>query len=221
MVDKSKVIKKRFAKSVSEVLAGIKIPSLKAEQEKKLKQMSDELYAIITETQQYKGNIINFIPDTLIELCDGRVRFSSKAGALVDEHCQIFVETDDQMQVYKLSCTLADTLNKLQPYIILYRYRDPMDTVSKVDGTWQVNDNFVISMPTMLAQFKVREAEAKREQEEERAKQKAKQELYASMPANISIEQAAAIIAEREQAKANASACQSETLSEAMFEKVS
>ena len=163
-------IKEQFADDVSETLAGIKIPSLRAEHAEKLKQMQAELDGIITKAQNYKGSLINFIPDSMIELCEGNVQFSSGAGKLIDNACKIYIENDDQMQVYTLSRTLADVLNKLQPYLLLYRYVDTirrpfqdgtsgmLTSVKKgVDGRWEADDGLVIDMPGRLNRIGKRE----------------------------------------------------------------
>jgi len=169
-----KAIKKQFAESVDEVLAGIKIPALKDEQEKKLKQLSNGLDDLVERAKRYKGNLINFIPDTMIELCDGRVRFSSDAKVLINKHCEIYIETDDQMQVYELSRILADTLNRLMPYVVLYRYDNPLRVVSESDNRWLPDDRIVIDMPARLASIKAREEENRRELEEAQARRQAK-----------------------------------------------
>jgi len=163
MMTGGKNIKKRFADDVATTLAGFKIPAIRGEQEAKMKQMQAELDGIITKAQNYKGSLINFIPDSMIELCEGNVQFSSGAGKLIDNACKIYIENDDQMQVYTLSRTLADVLNKLQPYLLLYRYVDTirrpfqdgtsgmLTSVKKgVDGQWEPDDKVVIALPSRL-----------------------------------------------------------------------
>ena len=170
-----KDIKKRFAQDVSETLKAIKIPSLRGEQEAKLRQMQKELDAIIEKAQKFKGSLIDFVPDSMIELRDGNVRFSTGAGKLIDDVCKIYIETDDQMQVYELSRTLADVLNKLQPYLLLYRYVDTivrpfqngesrmLTSVKKgVDGRWEPDDEIVIDMPGRLNRIKERQEDERK-----------------------------------------------------------
>ena len=192
-----KGVKMRLDADVADTLAAIKIPSLKVEQEAKLKQLSNDLNSLIAKAQSYKGSLINFIPDTLIELHGGHVRFSSDAGKLIDDHVKIYIETDDQRQVYDLSRILADTVNKLQPYITLYRYNDVMQVLKTVDGKKVANDDFAADMPRRLAFIKERQEMDRRDFEEREAareaERKAKEERFAGLPANISIEQAMAM----------------------------
>jgi len=105
-------------------------------------------------SEQLKVNIIGFIPDSLIELHRGRVRFADEARQLIDDVCKIYIETDDQLKVYELARTLADTINLLSPYIILYRYSDYTQVVKQVDSKWEANNDFVISMPERLDTIK-------------------------------------------------------------------
>lgn len=174
-----KDVKRLFAESASETLAGIKIPAFKMEQEAKLNKLSEELDAVIDKASRYKGDLISFIPDSMIELRNGQIRFSSESDTLIDEMCEIYIETDDQLQVYKLSRTLADTLNKLGPILKPYRCSDPIQSgvVGKdASGQWIPDDRYVIGMPATLGGIKAEEEYHRLIHEEEMAKRREKEE---------------------------------------------
>ena len=192
-------VKVQFISDVADALASIKIPAIRSEQEKKLGDLGNELESLILKAMAYKGRIIDFITDDLIELHDdGKIRFSTEADNLIDEYCKIYVETDDQMKVYELSHALADTLSKLQPYVEIYRFNDAMQAVRKIGGMYEANNGFVISMPDRLATIKQHDDERRRELKEHEERKAAERERTKDYPVNVSMDQAAAIYAERE-----------------------
>jgi ABC-type transport system substrate-binding protein len=116
--------------------------------------MSGELDDLIGQAVNYRGSLIGFIPDSMIELRDGLVWFSPEADKLIDAACEIYIETDDQMRVYELSRQLAGILNQLQPYITLYRHKTVLDAVTEKDGHWEPNDDLTIDLPARIQRIK-------------------------------------------------------------------
>lgn len=178
VINGGKTVKKRFADSVAETLAGIKVPSLKAEQMEKLDQLSSDLESIINKASRYKSSLIDFVPDSMIELRDGCIRFSSEAYTLIVDTCKIYIETDDQTQVYKLSRILTDVLNKLEPILKRYRCRDLFQSgvVEKTSDQWVSNNGYVANMPLILDQIKAHEELDRQSHERQMAERRAEEE---------------------------------------------
>ena len=186
-----KSAKSRFDKDVEETLAAIKVPALRTEQAARLNQMSKELNTIIQDAAKFKGSQIAFIPDSLLELRNGSVRFASEASALIEEHCNIYIETDDQMQTYKLSRSLCDVLNKMQVVLNPYQVHENMITagaVSFVDGKWMPVDGFVSAMPARANLIKEHEDYIQDQHDrtmEERRKEEERTKNFITNPGQI------------------------------------
>jgi hypothetical protein len=52
-----------------------------------------------------------------IEVTDIQIRFNEKAQAAIDEHCSIYIDTEEQMKVYDAATEAAKALNKLQKMV--------------------------------------------------------------------------------------------------------
>ena len=157
--------KKTFEAVAEKEMAGVFFPVLKQKKEQELNLLRDSLHVLIGRARNWKGSLIDFVPDDLIELHDGRVRFSAKANDLIDKHCEVYIETEDQAEVYRISCAFADLLNGFNPYIEKYCYDHPLEIVSKsTTGKWAVNNDCLIDMPDRLERIAERDRTYSRRQ---------------------------------------------------------